>query len=62
MGSDVFTACYILIVGGLILTALGIAFAATTGRGVHLQGWGIQGIGIVIASVIVFYFFGWLFE
>ena len=62
MGSDVFTACYILIVGGLILTASGIAFAATTGRGAQLQGWGIQGVGIVIASVIVFYFFGWLFE
>ena len=62
MGSDVFVACYILIGGGLILTASGIAFAATTGRGAQLQAWGIQGAGIVIASALVFYFFGWLFE
>jgi hypothetical protein len=62
MGSDVFTACYILCVGGLLLTACGVAFAATTGRGAQLQGWAIQGIGIVITSMVVFYFFGWLFE
>jgi hypothetical protein len=62
MGSDVFVACSVLVVGGLILTACGIAFAATTGRGAQLQGWGVQGIGIAIAAVLVFYFFGWLFE
>ena len=61
-GSDVQLACYVLIVGGLILTGCGIAFAATTGRGAQLQGWGIQGIGITIAAVFVFIFFGWLFE
>ena len=51
-------ACYVLFVGGLILTGCGIAFAATTGRRAQLQGWGIQGIGIAIAAVFVFVFFG----
>ena len=61
-GSDVLFACYVLIVGGLILTGCGIAFAATTGRGAQLQGWAIQGTGIVISAVFVFVVFGWLFE
>ena len=61
-GSDVLLACYVLIVGGFILTGCGIAFAATTGRGTQLKGWGIQGIGIAVAAAFVFVVFGWLFE
>lgn len=60
MGSEVFAACYLLVLGNVILTGCGIAFAATTGRSVHLRAWGTQGVGIVIAAVTVFYFYGWL--
>src|SRR5256885_5132006 len=60
MSSWVQLACILLSIGGLIFTGCGIAFAVTTGRAA--QGWAIQGVGIVFASVFVFYFFGWLFE
>jgi hypothetical protein len=60
MGSSVQIVCIFLSIGGLIVTGCGVAFATTTGR--TPQGWAIQGVGIVIASLLVFYFFGWLFE
>lgn len=60
MGNLVYVVCLLLSLGGVVFTGCGAAFAATTGR--DGKPWIIQGIGIFIASVLVFYFFGWLFE
>jgi|SRR3954469_12450076 hypothetical protein len=60
MSSWVFDACALLGFGGIIITGVGAAFAATTQR--DPKPWAIQGVGIVIASAVVFYFYGWLFE
>jgi hypothetical protein len=59
-GTWIQSACLLLGIGGVIFTGSGAAFAATTGRAA--QPWIMQGVGIMIASAVVFYFFGWLFE